>query len=81
MKQGTDTAKALDLETALKELETVIEELERGDLSLEAALKRFEHGIALTRHCQESLKAAEQKVEILLGKDGQEVLETFEPEK
>jgi exodeoxyribonuclease VII small subunit len=39
--------------------------MESGDLSLEESLKSFERGIALTRHCQESLQAAEQKVTML----------------
>lgn len=53
-------------EKSLEELEALVETLEKGDLPLEEALKQFEKGVALTRACQESLKAAEQKVEILL---------------
>jgi exodeoxyribonuclease VII small subunit len=55
-----------DFEKALAELEALVARLERGDLPLEEALKTFERGIALTRHCQSALKAAQQKVEILL---------------
>ena len=54
-----------DFEKALGQLESLVEQLEKGDLPLEEALKQFEKGVALTRACQESLKAAEQKVEIL----------------
>ncbi len=60
-----------DFEQALAELEQLVERLERGDLPLDEALKTFERGVALTRHCQTSLKAAQQKVEILLKKNGQ----------
>lgn len=60
-----------DFETALAELEGLVETLERGDVPLEESLKLFERGIALTRGCQESLKEAEQKVQILLAKSGE----------
>jgi exodeoxyribonuclease VII small subunit len=55
-----------DFETALEELEALVERLERGDLQLEDALRSFERGVQLTRHCQTALTAAQQKVEILL---------------
>jgi exodeoxyribonuclease VII small subunit len=70
-------AKEPDFEQALAELEQLVERLERGDLPLDEALKAFERGVALTRHCQTSLKAAQQKVEILLRKSGQEQLQPF----
>lgn len=60
-----------DFETALVELETLVESLEQGDISLEESLKLFERGVTLTRHCQTSLKEAEQKVQILLEKSGE----------
>jgi exodeoxyribonuclease VII small subunit len=66
-----------DFEKALAELEQLVERLERGDLPLDEALKTFERGVALTRHCQTSLKAAQQKVEILLRKNGQAELQPF----
>lgn len=64
-----------DFEHALSELESLVERLERGDLPLEEALKTFERGVELTRHCQASLKAAQQKVEILLKRTGQAGIE------
>jgi exodeoxyribonuclease VII small subunit len=69
---------APDFEQALAELETLVERLERGDLPLDEALRTFERGIELTRHCQSSLKAAQQKVQILLSRSGQTQIETFE---
>ena len=68
-----------DFERSLAELEGLVERLERGDLPLEEALKTFERGVELTRHCQSSLKAAQQKVEILLKRNGQSGVETFTP--
>ena len=67
-----------DFEKALAELESLVERLERGDLPLDEALKTFERGVALTRHCQASLQAAQQKVEILLKKGGQVEIAPFE---
>ncbi|HSN17982.1 MAG TPA: exodeoxyribonuclease VII small subunit [Gammaproteobacteria bacterium] len=69
-----------DFEKALAELEEIVATLEKGELSLDAALKQFERGIALTRQCQASLKDAELKVEKLVEKDGKASLEPFEPE-
>lgn len=66
-----------DFEQALGELEKLVERLERGDLPLDEALKTFERGVALTRHCQGALKAAQQKVEILLKKSGRAELTAF----
>ena len=71
----TDTP---DFESALKELEGIVSTLEKGDLPLDAALKHFERGIALTRQCQTALKQAELKVEQLLEKDGQQTLTPFD---
>jgi exodeoxyribonuclease VII small subunit len=71
---------APDFEAALKELEKIVTTLEKGDLSLDAALKHFERGITLTRLCQTSLKQAELKVEMLIEKDGQQKLAPLDTE-
>ena len=76
---GSDN-KAPDFEEALAELESLVERLERGDLPLDEALKTFERGVELTRHCQSSLKSAQQKVEILLKRGSGTVVEPFQPE-
>ena len=73
--------KKIDLEKSLADLETLVGELESGDLPLDKAMKKFEEGIKLTRGCQKALKEAEQKVEILLkNAGGQESLGKFEDE-
>jgi len=69
--------KTPDFEEALAELERLVERLERGDLPLEEALKTFERGVELTRHCQTSLKSAQQKVEILLKRGSSNEIEPF----
>ncbi|MET0379428.1 MAG: exodeoxyribonuclease VII small subunit [Spongiibacteraceae bacterium] len=62
--------KAFTVEHALGELETLINAMESGELSLEESLQSFETGIRLTRECQEALTQAEQKVQILLSEKG-----------
>ena len=70
--------KPINLEKALADLESLVDELESGDLPLEKAMKKFEDGIKLTRSCQTALKDAEQKVEVLLKSAvGDEALEDF----
>jgi exodeoxyribonuclease VII small subunit len=71
-------AKSPEFEAALSELEALVERLERGDLPLEEALKAFERGVALTRHCQACLQSAQQKVEMLVRKSGEPQVVPFE---
>ena len=68
---------ALDFEQSLNELESLVEEMETGELSLEESLNKFEQGIQLTQNCQNALNKAEQRVNILLEKNGQDTLEPF----
>ena len=70
----------LDFEASLKELETLVETMEKGDLSLEDSLSHFERGVQLSRACQQALKEAEQKVEILMEKSGQDDITAFDSE-
>jgi len=72
------SAKKINLEKSLADLEELVEELESGDLPLETAMKKFEEGIKLTRGCQTALKDAEQKVQILLKSAGTDELTDFE---
>lgn len=73
------TKKPVNLEKSIADLETLVDELESGDLPLEKAMKKFEDGIKLTRQCQAALKEAEQKVEILVqSTGGEENLEPFD---
>lgn len=67
-------------EESLAELEQLVEQMEQGELSLEDSLKSFERGVALTRACQKALQEAEQKVQILLEKNGTQTLEPFTDE-
>lgn len=71
-------AKKLDYEAAVAELETLVERLEQGDISLEESLKLYERGVLLTRDCQEALQAAEQKVQMLVKQSGENTLVDFD---
>ena len=64
------------LEQALKDLEQIVVSLEKGDLPLAEAIKQFERGVELTRHCQAVLKQAEQKVQVL----SEGMLENVDPQ-
>ncbi|MCK4838825.1 MAG: exodeoxyribonuclease VII small subunit [Desulfobulbaceae bacterium] len=57
-------------EDSLAKLENITEELESGDLSLEESLKRFDEGVKLAEFCNRKLDEAQQKVNILLKKNG-----------
>ncbi len=61
----------MTFEEAMKELETVVNRLERGDVALEESISLYERGAALKSRCEEKLKEAEAKVaKITFGADG-----------
>ena len=60
-----------DFEAALEQLETIVHQLEEGDLGLNEALTRYEQGIKLLRQCHELLQKAERRIELLSGADAE----------
>jgi exodeoxyribonuclease VII small subunit len=69
-------------EDSLNRLETIVAQLEKGDLPLEDSIKLFEEGIHLSAVCKEELDAAEGKVQVLLKqRDGSMKAEPFPPKK
>ena len=66
-------------EDCLQRLERIVQELEKGDVSLETSLTLFEEGMNLSTACRKELEQAEGKVEILLKKNGKLQAEAFEP--
>lgn len=70
-------ADSFNFEKSLADLNTLVEKMDQGNLSLEDSLKNFESGIKLIRECQQALTAAEQKVQILTQQAGGEQLEDF----
>ena len=65
-------------EECLQRLETIVQELERGEVPLEKSLTLFEEGMKLSSACRKELEEAEGKVEILLKKNGKLQAEPFE---
>lgn len=64
-----------DFESSLATLESIVRELESGDLPLERSLQLFEQGVRLSRECQEKLNEADQRIEVLLrGADGRPIV-------
>ncbi|MEJ2114487.1 MAG: exodeoxyribonuclease VII small subunit [Gammaproteobacteria bacterium] len=64
-----NTSNTVDFEKSLKQLETLVDKLEKGDLTLEESLRNFEQGVKLTRDCRQALKTVEQKISILSKED------------
>ncbi|MCC7008587.1 MAG: exodeoxyribonuclease VII small subunit [Acidobacteria bacterium] len=69
-----------DFESAIAELETIVKQMEEGDLPLDRSLALFERGIALSRYCHDQLAAAERRIEQLTDrgdlKDASHLLES-----
>lgn len=66
-------------EASLKELESIVTEMESGELPLNEALEKFERGVKLSRISQQALAQAEQKVKVLLQEQGEDTLVDFTP--
>lgn len=62
---NTKSFKELDFETALAELEKIVQSLEQGDLTLEESMTKFQQGIELSKICNNKLQQAEEKIEQL----------------
>ena len=56
----------MTFETAMKQLEQIVQDLETGDMPLEKAIKKFEEGIQLSKYCTEKLDESEKKITILM---------------
>lgn len=70
----------IKFEKALKRLEEIVEELEKGELDLDRSLQIFEEGIKMSRICSKKLQEAEKKIEILTkDESGKLKAELFEP--
>ncbi|MEW6075025.1 MAG: exodeoxyribonuclease VII small subunit [Candidatus Omnitrophota bacterium] len=66
-------------EEALKKLEKIVDDLEKGDLSLEEALKKYQEGLELSRMCSQRLESAKKKIDVLAkNKKGEFELKPFD---
>ncbi|MBR3162819.1 MAG: exodeoxyribonuclease VII small subunit [Clostridia bacterium] len=60
-----------EFETEMNKLENIVTELEKGELSLDESVKKFEEGINISKECNKMLETAEKKISILLENDGE----------
>ena len=68
-------------ESKMQELEKIVSELEKGDLSLEDSLNKFETGIKISKDCNKILEDAEKRITIILENDGELKEEDFSVEE
>jgi exodeoxyribonuclease VII small subunit len=71
------SAKSKSFEDSMEKLEQIVSEMESGELSLDAMIKRFEEGQGLIKFCSSKLNEVERKIEKLLNKDGEPETEPF----
>ena len=77
-KKGNQQNDDLAFEDALNKLETYVRQLEQGDLTLEDSLNIFEEGMELAKFCSKKLDDAEQKIQLVLEKDGDIIKTDYE---
>lgn len=71
--------KEINFEEAMKKLEIIAQELEKGDLDLDQSVRKFEEGMILSKKCNEILEEAEKRITILIQEDGELKEENFIP--
>ena len=69
--------KEKSFETALKEIQDLVEDLEMGNIPLKKSLAKFNDGVELLKYCKEELKNAEFSVQKVLNKEGKIKFEDF----
>ena len=72
--------KQTNFEETIKKLETIANELEKGDLNLDESVTKFEEGMKLSKACNEMLENAEKRISILIKKDDEVTEENFNVE-
>ena len=70
-----------NFEKNMSDLENIVTELEKGDLNLDESISKFEEGIKISKECNKILEEAENKITILLEKDGDVKEENFVSEE
>ena len=68
-------------EQAMGQLERIVDELESGDLALDASLDRYERGVQAVKRCRQILDEAEKKLKILMANEDGELTEEDFPEE
>lgn len=67
---ATDSQTAITFEQAMESLETIVAQLESGDVPLETAIELFQEGMTLSKLCGQKLEQVERRIEMLLENDG-----------
>ena len=62
----------IDFEASLKELESLVKEMESGELTLDESLQKYERGVQLTKQCQEALSKAEARIKAVMGESDED---------
>ena len=68
-------------EEQMEQLEKIVAELEKGELSLEDSVSKFEEGIKISKECNRTLEEAEKKITILVNQNGEIKEEKFDTEE
>ena len=71
----------MSFEESMKKLETIVTELENGNLNLDESVKKFEEGMKIAKQCNNILEETEKKITILLENDGELKEENFQTEE
>ncbi len=71
----------MNFEESMKKLETIVTELENGNLNLDESVKKFEEGMKMAKQCNNILEKTEKKITILLENDGELKEENFQTEE
>lgn len=79
--QSAGEQKGVSFEASLAELESIVKEMESGELPLERALELFERGVKLSETCRRQLEEAETRVEMLVRRGEKVQPEPFRPDK
>jgi exodeoxyribonuclease VII small subunit len=79
-RRGNKSMKEMPFEEAMKQLEEVVQQLEAGEVPLEKAIALFQEGMELSRICSQKLTDVEQKIEMLLEQEGEQVTVPFQLE-
>ncbi|AOH36563.1 exodeoxyribonuclease VII small subunit [Luteimonas sp. JM171] len=75
--QTPDPSPVADFEKSLEQLEALVDDMERGELSLEQSLAAYERGVGLYRRCQQALEQAELRVKLLSDPEKPDQAEPF----
>jgi exodeoxyribonuclease VII small subunit len=78
-KAAAESSPVADFEASLEALEQLVEQMERGEMSLEESLAAYERGVGLYRRCQGALEHAELRVKLLSDPVDPSTAEDFDP--